>query len=278
MAYESDLLNLAAPSSAVVEVTDSQPTASENLTLTATSEEVLNATFSNTMASAAAAIVNATGESNGLVLASNKVHGEARVTVSDQSGSSKSPTAGGSLSITATDDITLHSNTKLVTSSETSNDGGLSVLGNFDSSVRLADWVAEDPTTAGTQEVTVKYGHRVRRANWSHVYLYVGDDQTIDINNADYLEKGFWREESLGLKPIGNGTNSDSKAVGVLFVHNDLRSSAIVEVDDASLNATSGDITVTSDLSSSMTSNIDAGITSSGGSVIGVRDRRHGVG
>ena len=53
---------------------------------------------------------------------------------------------------------------------------------------------------------------------------------------------------------------------------NDLRSSAYVEVEDATIEATSGNLSINSDLSSNMTANVNAGLSSSGGSVVGEGD------
>src|SRR5690606_24338953 len=84
----------------------------------------LNATTSNAAESNASALKGANGKAFGGVLSSNKVSGEARAWVDDGS----TITAGGGVSVNAEDNTGIYANTKVVSSSITTNDGGASAI------------------------------------------------------------------------------------------------------------------------------------------------------
>ena len=203
-----------------------------DLTIDADNSAKLNATISNAAVSAASALFGAGGSAASGLLASNMVISSAEAYL-DYTSTTGTPTVGGAVSITAKDAAGIYANTKLVSSSTTTNDGGTSILNETIGDVIPADFLSGD----GWQ--TLKFGDKVRLAddypgdgtgqgNAGRVYTYLGPDgaAAIDLGNADYTDKDFWKEHlATQIVPEGlNISDSDSMAIGGLVVRNDVRS------------------------------------------------------
>lgn len=272
----SEGLNGETPSNATAEIINSDVNAGGTVSVTATSSELLNSTVSNTVTSDASAQKDASGKSVGVVLASNKVSGAAYARI-DNSGVSgaEDVTAGGTVAIEATDNIRLYSNSKIVSSSTVTNDGGAAVGQETLNDQDEADWNAI--SGAGAQVVDVKFGHKVRLGDSysgggdaGSVYVFLGADslgEDLDINGQDYSNTDLWKlTKTSSVVPEGNNTsNSDSLGVGTMLVYNDLRSQVEAAVMDAEISTINGDIKVIAIENATMQALIDALTTSSGG-------------
>ncbi|MCP3937882.1 MAG: hypothetical protein GY708_21245, partial [Actinomycetia bacterium] len=123
------LINTAQPAEVIAAIVNSTVDTAGDLTVTADNEVGLNATVSNAASSAASALFGATGMAASGILASNKVNTDAQAYVRHTAFSgATSVDAAGSVTIAAKDEAGVFSNSKLVSSSITTNDGGASIL------------------------------------------------------------------------------------------------------------------------------------------------------
>ncbi|MDZ7841198.1 MAG: DUF4347 domain-containing protein [Gammaproteobacteria bacterium] len=241
----------------------------------------LNATVSNAAESAASALFGATGQAFGGILASNKVSTSSRAYVDYEAGHGVATEvdAGGGVSITAEDNAGILANSKMVSSSITTNDGGASVLQETINDLVDVDYDTGNPTL---EPVALEYGDRVRLAddfdgNGSpgSVYIYLGEDatpgNTTDLANANYNDLDFWKEApETNLIPQGNNvTASDSIAVGALIVVNDVRADVAAFVNQAPVTANHGNVSVKATENAVLKATADSSATSSGGSAFG---------
>jgi hypothetical protein len=148
-----------AAASAIARIVNSTVTNSKGVIVNADSRELLNSTVSNTAVSAAGALTGANGEALNLVIASNKVLGEAKAYI-DNSGlmASKLVDANGNITVTASDKQRLFANVKLVANSSTTNDGGAAVLQETLNDLTEVDWAM----SGNSQPVALRFGHLVR--------------------------------------------------------------------------------------------------------------------
>ncbi|MDP2084687.1 MAG: hypothetical protein Q8K20_05785, partial [Gemmobacter sp.] len=271
----SEALNGENPAQAKATVENTRLEAAGSIRVEAQSLELLNATVSNATISAAGALKDASGKSIGVVLASNKVSGRATAEIVN---AGRAVIAGGDVTVRAEDNILLHSNSKIVSESTTSNDGGAAVLQQGINSAIPVDWVARP---GAIQKVDVKFGHRVRLApdfdgegDAGSIYVFMGADALgagMDINAQDYTNTDLWKLATESqLVPTGyNVTDSDSIGVGTMLVYNDLRSQVLAQIVNTPVTTTDGDITVTAVENATMNALVDAATSSSGGSVQG---------
>lgn len=277
----------------------------------------ITARTSNDAESAAAAFKNATGQSTGGILATNKVSTSSRAYISvsdytsndgpqqidkgdrvqdesdgkvyqytgsqevielgietftgpwDEVSVSTHITADLGVTITADDSATIASDNSLKALSRTVNDGGLSVLTDFvEKLVNQYQFTSE----SGEQDITA--GAKVRiasthtgAAQQGDVYIFrpadpnnngnVNEDGqpelfTIDLEMVDFVNDSDWRRvDPLDLEafiPAGinlNISESDSKAVGGVIVLNDVRGEVVSFIDDATIVATGGGVSLT---------------------------------
>ncbi|MBT7081754.1 MAG: hypothetical protein HN929_09860, partial [Chloroflexi bacterium] len=246
-----------------------------DLTVSADNSAQLNATVSNAASSAASALYGASGAAASAVLTSNMVSSSATAYISY--GTSGTATVGGHLSVTAKDEAGVYSNVKLVSSSVTTNDGGMSVLTN---SVRGAEGIAQTDFYSSDGSQPVEFGDIVKLAGDyggedkdkgtpGSLYKYLGTAKNIDLSNTDYSNKDDWKEISATQYfPQGlNVSDSDSMAIGGLIVRNDLRSDVDAHITNATVSA--GSVTVSADENATVKAIADSTAKSSGGSAFG---------
>ena len=223
----------------------------------------LNATVSNAASSRAAAMFNATGKSVGLIIASNKVSSLAAATIDDSG-----VTADGDVAVTASDSPGVFSNIKVVSASQTTNDGGTDVLQDEINNVLGADYLSTE------MAANLLHGQRVRIAEAQAgddvergaVYVWMGLDGSRDLSAEDYTDLRFWKPEPLSqLVPQQvNFTNSDSMGIGAAIVLNDVNGS--VEASLTASTVTGGSVTVEAIEAATIVATADVTATSSGGS------------
>ena len=140
---------------AMASVSESSITSRGDITVRADNATRLNSTVSNAADSAASALFNATGKSFGGILVSNKTSSSATATVSRST-----LTAAGAVLVSALDDTSIFSNTKIVISSATSNNGGAHIINSaIGSRTVTPDWMSGQ----GTQ--TLHFGDLVQLAD-----------------------------------------------------------------------------------------------------------------
>ena len=119
-----------------------------DVSVTAAGEALLNATTSNATESAAGALIDATGESEGDIVTTNKVNSFAKAYIDNsEATNSQQIIAGGSVTVTAADEAGVFANVKLVSASSTTNDGGAAVLQEFINDVTPVDYRTDGATS-----------------------------------------------------------------------------------------------------------------------------------
>jgi hypothetical protein len=179
---------------------------------------------------------------------------------------------GGDLALRAQDRSGVYANSKLVSTTSTSNDGGLGLLNK---SIEAA--LSVDHLSAETS-ATLLFGQRVRLANDfdaslgvpGGVYEYMGQTAAgVDLSAEDYTDFGLWkRVTETQLIPLGNNI-SDSSAVtiGGLVVRNDVRSEVESFINHAVVGAAS--VTVEAVDRAVILATADSTASASGGSLYG---------
>ena len=268
------------PSRVDAVVRDTPITAGGNVTVTADNEAALNATISNAATSAASALVGAGGSAASILVTSNMVATDANATIETSEPATPTSTpegsvsAGGDLKIDARDRAEVYANTKLVASSVTTNDAGVSVLKNTLKAVDPSSY--NHHSTDGSQNI--KFGETVRLAsdhtaggNAGSIYKFMGSDQNgVALGDVDYSDIGFWQEVSA-TKYIPDNLNvddSDSMAIGALFVRNDVQASSDALLKNTAASVT-GEATVNALEDATIHANINSEAESSGGSAFG---------
>ncbi len=245
----------------------------------------LNATTSNAAESNASALKGASGKAWGGMLSSNKIIGEAKAWIDGSS----TILAGGGVSVAAEDNTGIFANTKLVSSSITTNDGGASAIQET-----LNDAVPVDFDTGSSNlsaPVNLKFGDRIRlsdsftadavtdgnvnaQGNDGSIYVFLGDDTAgtaLDLKDQDYTNLDLFKEAlETNLVPQGfNVSDSNSQAIGGLIVVNDVRAEVEAFIDGGSVTAEDGDIDVIALENATIMATTDGSVISSGGSALG---------
>ena len=153
--------------------------------------------------------------------------------------------AGGSLTLSAKDEAGIYSNSKLVSSSITTSDGGANVLNDIIGYLDDYRYATDDGTVT-----RLAFGDKVRLtgdyANGGkagHVYEYMGTDIAsgpgINLGTQDYDNFGLWKEVlETQLVPEGNSFSpSDSVGVGGIVVLNDVDGTAAAYIQDTEVTA-----------------------------------------
>ena len=258
-------LNGEDPSLVSATITNSTIDAGGDINVIAIGAALLNATVSNAADSTASALFNATGKAIGLTVAQNKVSSQAIATIEDSE-----VTAGGDLTVRAADEAGIFSNIKIVSSSQTTNDGGAAVLqdeinnflngAKFLSSDGLQTLVLGDKVriTADQAAGTVKKGA---------LYEWMGEDGPVDLTTTDYSDLGLWRPVAASTAvPVGlNVTNSDSMGIGAAIVLNDVWSDVEAALRNVT-NLSAASVTVEALESATIIAAADVSGYSAGGS------------
>ena len=117
------------PVIAQASITGSSVTAAGSVTLTALSQAQLNATVSNAASTISSSLYGARGGSASAILAASRVSSKAKAFIDNSTAASGSTvTAAGGVSLDAEDNSGIYSNSKIVASTITTDDGGVSVL------------------------------------------------------------------------------------------------------------------------------------------------------
>ncbi|QOV24151.1 DUF4347 domain-containing protein [Anabaenopsis elenkinii] len=236
-------------------------TVADDLSILATSAAQINATVSNAAESTASSVYGASSMASSGILASNKVSTTVAAYIDSLVDSG---VIGGKTDITAQDNIGIYSNSKIVSSSITTNDGGAALLQGGINNLIKADYNSNEG------QRTLKFGERVREATTGKVYEYLGLNNTsIDLSTADYSDYGDWKPVT-GTEIIPQGNNisdSDATAAGGLVVTNQVSGKVESYIKNSTLTTTQ--LSIQSIENASITAKIDSSITASGGSAYG---------
>ena len=215
--------------------------------------------------------------SAGGILASNKVNSLAEVYIDTEDGSTQVD-AGGAISLTAEDRAEIQSDSKVVQSAITTNT--LDALKEIAAKLNSQDYKY---TTASGEKILFT-GDRVRlgenyagNGDGGSVYRYVGTSgETLDLSTQNYDDTSIWEKITGGATEaeeffpnIGNLTDSDARAIGGLIVMNDLRSEVNSFIDDATVTAESGDISLSATDNATLQATSESNVTALGGSAYG---------
>src|SRR5690606_9675318 len=206
--------------------------------------------------------------------------GEARAWIDNGS----TITAGGGVSVNAEDNTGIYANTKVVSSSITTKDGGASAIQET-----LNDLVPVDYDTGNallSPTVNLKFGDRIRlhdtfsddtgggAGNDGSVYQFLGDADAglgLNLKELDYTNLDLFKEElETNLVPEGfNVSESNSQAIGGLIVVNDVRAGVEAYIDGSDATADNGDIEIRALENATLRATTDGSVISSGGSALG---------
>ena len=252
------------PSLVSATITGSTIEAGGDLTVLADGAALLNATVSNAADSTASALFGATGKAVGIVVAQNKVSTK---TVASITGGSA--TADGDLFVVAHDETGIFSNVKIVSSSITTNNGGVPVLqdeiDNFTSGVDfISSEIAADIELGDLVRIVVDQATGdVKKGS---IYEWMGEDGVQDLSTQDYTDARYWKlaPDSHLLPQGANFTQSDSMGIGGAIVVNDVSSEVTATIDGTTVEA--GNVTVDATESATIQAATDVTASSSGGS------------
>ncbi|HIL70959.1 MAG TPA: LEPR-XLL domain-containing protein, partial [Verrucomicrobia bacterium] len=198
-----------------------------DLKIGAHSEPHLNATVSNTGESNVSSLSGGSGIAAGGILVSNMVNRSTEAFLEYTTSAKGVARVDGNLEVSALDKTGIYANSKLVSSSTTTNDGGVSVLNDDIGDSFATQFLSGD----GTQEI--EYGEKVRLADdyagggtAGSIYEYMGFRAVEELSGVDYSDLDYWKEiTATQIIPEGmNVSDSDSMAIGGLVVRNDVRS------------------------------------------------------
>ncbi|MCP3938782.1 MAG: hypothetical protein GY708_25825, partial [Actinomycetia bacterium] len=174
--------------------------------------------------------------------------------------------------VLASDNASILANSRMVSASATSNDGGASILNGLASTL-LDDY--KFTSNSGSQDVN--FGDRVWAVDLSidakgRVYQYMGEDVlSLNLGTQTYTDYELWKElDETNIIPNGlNVTGSDSVGIGGLVVRNDVRGGVLAEIDGSTVLVADGDITVQALENATIDATAEANVSSSGGSAYG---------
>ena len=174
----SDAFDGERPAASLAKVWDSTLVISGDVLVTADNGAQVNATITNAADSAASALFDATGKAGGGLLASNKVASSAEAIIGatdhDDDRTTREVDATGAVGVSATDSSGIYANIKLVTSSTTTNDGGLSVLQQS-----ITGAIPSDFSTSEGERVLL-FGNTVKIADDYDTEDFTTDDGVVE--------------------------------------------------------------------------------------------------
>jgi hypothetical protein len=196
-----------------------------DLSVTADNAAQLNATMSNAAETAAGALFGAKGRSVGGALVNNRVSSSATASIDFTTGKGD-VTVGGALTVAATDQAGLYANSKLISSTTSSNDGGAAVAQEtlndqlpadfssdegeraleFGDLVRLTDDYGASDFASGDGEVDIATGQRVALDAEYAVATLASDAGRRVVVPGDYIE--------LSTPELTTGSGNQSLSAG----------------------------------------------------------------
>ena len=283
----SDLVVTETIAEAEAFIKDSTVNAAGNVALTAFSHAQLDATVSNAAESTASFLFGARGMGISGIVSSNRVSSSAKAYIENTT-AQLTVVAGGDVTLNAEDNAGILANAKVVTSSITTNDGGVGLLDNA-IDVLSADYITDgdDVTDNDGNPVAplqnLNFGDRVFLSgdfpgagtgdgSGNTTYEYLGTAMSnVDLRNQDYTDLGFWKKiTTTQLIPEGNNlTDSDSVAFGGLVVRNEVTGEVEAYIHNALVTTSNGNVTLNAIENAVIDATADSAAESSGGSVWG---------
>jgi len=254
-----------------------------DFTINAESMIGINSTVSNAAESTASTIYGSKGAAAAGVVATNYIHSStfAQLEFSSDYELVGQPglgqiDVGGDLEVTAKDNGQIYANTKLVSSSVITNDGGASLLTDIVDFFLTSDFDSSNVAAALVfgSKVRVMDGHE-RGGDSGTVYTYLGtgldvdgNPTTFDLTEADFSDLDDWLPPPTAIfPPMMNVDESDSVAVGGVVTMNDVRGGAFASIHYANINA--GAVSVAAIENATIQATVDSTVESSGGSAFG---------
>ncbi|HBJ37734.1 MAG TPA: hypothetical protein DDZ51_23855, partial [Planctomycetaceae bacterium] len=254
-----------------------------DFTINAESMIGINSTVSNAAESTASTIYGSKGAAAAGVVATNYIHSStfAQLEFSSDYELVGQPglgqiDVGGDLEVSAKDNGEIYANTKLVSSSVITNDGGASLLTDIVDFSLPSDFDSSNVAAALVfgSKVRVLKSHR-EGGDTDTVYTYLGtgldedgNPTTFDLTQVDFSDLDDWLPPPTALiPPMMNVDQSDSVAVGGVVTMNDVRGGAFASIQYANINA--GAVSVAAIENATIQATVDSTVESSGGSAFG---------
>ncbi|MFO1001307.1 MAG: hypothetical protein U0936_13260, partial [Planctomycetaceae bacterium] len=190
-------------------IRDTPVTSAGDVSVTATAGALITSEISNETASAASALMNASGMAVGTVLSSNMVKSAASAKIEFTTPGNGAVSAAGDLKVESEDAAGISATSNLDVTSEATNDGGISTLQNYVAQALPNDYNYtslsgtrdlggpdfQHETTSGTQ--TISRGTRVMKRGTSgakdQVYQFVGTAGSVNLGTENYSNTARWQ-------------------------------------------------------------------------------------
>ncbi|MEA2197211.1 MAG: mucin9, partial [Solirubrobacteraceae bacterium] len=222
----------------------------------------------------------ASGSAGGGLIASNKVDSFARAYITFTGVAQGVVNVTGAVTISAADQTGIDAHSSVVQDVTTTNTlAGLATL--IGATLVKSDY--KDTTASGTQTLATKDRVRVGPSyagggDTGSVYEYIGPGASLNLGAQNYTtDTTNWKKivggasDLSSLYPnIGNLTNSDARAVGVLIVLNDVRSDVNAYVHNANLHADA--LAITALENAELAADAEINVSASGGKFNGKGD------
>ncbi len=162
-----------------------------DLSVTAESNEQVNATVSNAASSTTSALFDASSTGFGGVLASNKVNGSAVAFIDESgiSGTAHPIDIAGALTVSATDGSAIYSNVKLVSAAIVTDDGSGGGFNTGLSTPPTFTALGDTPTGFNNPQDLVTGNTVQLDAAYDTPKFTVGTDTTVDLATGDVIDK-----------------------------------------------------------------------------------------
>ncbi len=242
-----------------------------DLNITATNETTLTADISNATASAAGALYGASGKAGAAIIASNLVRSDATANLSFTSGLG-SVVAGGDVNIVAKDRAGIDAGTTLESTSVTTNGDNVLVdfLGQFDKTYGHTSRSGSPVLTIG-DKVRLAPDHSAGGVAGG-IYRLLAPLAATNLAAVNYADSLAWSRVAIEVEDFdpdqGNVSDSNSRAVGLLLVRNDVRSEVLTTVTRSDIHS-GADINLSALEQADLIADTTAIVTSSGGSMFG---------
>jgi pimeloyl-ACP methyl ester carboxylesterase len=195
---------------------DTEVDADGDLIITSDSAPQINATVSNAASSTASSMFGAVSGTLGGVLASNKINSSVEAWI-DFSLPGGEVSVGGSVAVSASDNASIYANSKMTASSVTTNDGGVSLIGEAVNDSVPVDFdsnngkVNNDGTVSYDGPVSIAFGDRVLLADDFAQEDYSSEDGEQLLANGvlvkladDYATPNFTSDDGVRLLRAGD--------------------------------------------------------------------------
>ncbi len=173
-------------------VEDSTINAAGKVSVTAALNAQINATVTNAADSTASSLFKATGSATSGILANNIIASSTQAYITDTAvPRTRTVHAGGALTVKATDDAGIYANSRMVSSSMTTNDGGAALLQRFINEGRPADYTTSDGPTQIVFTKVVRLAEDYNQAKFITGAIQGANVKAVKTSDIIRLDKNY---------------------------------------------------------------------------------------